>query len=168
VITYLLNPANPASPLTFEPTADQKEGARAKGVQLQVLWAGNEGELDAAFATLGQSQDGAVFLGPDPFFNSRAEHLVAAASRYSVPAMYYKREFVAAGGLISYGPSHLGYLPAGRQLRCSDSSRALSPPNLPVVQPTRFELVHQSQDREGASARWCRKSLLARADEVIE
>jgi ABC-type uncharacterized transport system substrate-binding protein len=83
-----------------------QEAARAKGVQLQILKASSESEIDAAFAS--PSQAGALLVGNDPFFMSRREQLVALAARYAVPAIYEWREFVAAGGLISYGTSRTG------------------------------------------------------------
>ena len=74
-------------------------------MQLSILKAGTESEIDAAFATLVELHAEALFVGGDPFFNSRREQLVALASHHAVPALYERREFVAAGGLISYGPS---------------------------------------------------------------
>jgi putative ABC transport system substrate-binding protein len=82
-----------------------QEAARAKGVQLRVLKAGTESEIDAAFATLIQLQVGALLIGGDAFYNARREQLVALASRHAVPAIYEWAEFAAAGGLISYAPS---------------------------------------------------------------
>ena len=114
-----------------------QEAAR-EGVQLPVLKAGTESEIDAAFATLVQLHAGALVVGPDPFFNSRREQIVALASRHAVPAIYERREFAASGGLISYGPSlkapstARGHLrrkdPQGRQARpiCRSSSRPSS------------------------------------------
>ena len=84
---------------------DVQEAARAKGVQLHVLKAGSESEIDAAFPALVQLQAGGLVVGTDPFFNSRREQLVALAARHAVPAIYTGREFPAAGGLISYGSS---------------------------------------------------------------
>jgi putative tryptophan/tyrosine transport system substrate-binding protein len=77
-------------------------------VQLPILKAGTESEIDAAFATLVELHADALLVGPDPFFNSRREQLVAAVATHAVPAMYEWREFAAAGGLISYGPSLTG------------------------------------------------------------
>jgi putative tryptophan/tyrosine transport system substrate-binding protein len=80
-----------------------QEAARAKGVQLPILRAGTEGEIDAAFATLVEPHAGALFLGGDPFFFSRREQFLALASRHAIPASYTWREFAATGDLISYG-----------------------------------------------------------------
>jgi putative ABC transport system substrate-binding protein len=119
---------------------ETEEGARAKGLELQILYAGTEGEIDAGFATLVQLQAGALIIGTDPFFASRREQLVALAARYAVPAVYERQEFAAAGGLISYGPSltdtwRQAGIYAGKILK------GAKPADLPVEQPTRFELV---------------------------
>ena len=102
VIALLVNPNNPNAERIIR---DVQEAARAKGVQLHILKAGTESEIDAAFASLVQLQAGALVVGTDPFFISRREQLVALAARHAVPAIYEWREFAAAGGLISYGPS---------------------------------------------------------------
>src|SRR5262249_17868070 len=119
---------------------DIEEAARAKEVQLPILKAATESEIDAAFATLVELHAVALFVGGDPFFNNRREQLVALASRHAVPALYERREFVAAGGLISYGPS----LTAAFRLIGTYAGRILKgakPADLPVHQPTLFELV---------------------------
>jgi putative tryptophan/tyrosine transport system substrate-binding protein len=104
-IALLVNPNNPSA----EPQMrDVPEAARVKGVELHILKASNESEIDAAFATLVQLQAGALVVGADPFFTNRREQLVALAARHAVPAIYDWREFAAAGGLISYGPSLAG------------------------------------------------------------
>jgi putative tryptophan/tyrosine transport system substrate-binding protein len=103
VIALLVNPNDP--PSAERTIRDLQEAARAKGRQLHILKAGTESDLDAAFATLVKLQISALFVGADAFFNSRREQLVALASRCAVPAIYEWREFAAAGGLISYGPS---------------------------------------------------------------
>jgi len=84
---------------------DVQEAARAKGVQLRILKAGTDSEIDAAFASLVQLHAGGLVVSPDAFFGSRRDQLVALASRHAVPAIYEWREFAAAGGLISYGSS---------------------------------------------------------------
>ena len=116
VIALLFNATNPGSERIIR---DIEEAARAKEVQLPILKAATESEIDAAFATLVELHAGALFVGGDPFFNSRREQLVALASRHAVPALYERREFVAAGGLISYGPSLTAATP-GRHLRRKD------------------------------------------------
>ena len=141
-----------------------QEAARAKGVQLQILKASSESEIDAAFAS--PSQVGALLVGNDPFFMSRREQLVALAARYAVPAMYEWREFVAAGGLISYGTSRTGTWRrfgnyAGKILN------GAKPADLPVEQPTRFELVINLKTAK-ALGLTIPHSMLMLADEVIE
>jgi putative tryptophan/tyrosine transport system substrate-binding protein len=84
---------------------DAQEAASRLGVQLQILQAGTEGEIDTAFATLASLHADALIIGGDAFFTSQREHLVALAARYAVPVIDRWREFVVAGGLISYGPS---------------------------------------------------------------
>ena len=100
VIALLVNPDNVRAEQYISAT---QEAARAKGVQLPVLTARTEGEIDTAFASLGQLQAGGLLLAPDPFLNRRFGQLAALASRYGIPAISELREFVAAGGLISYG-----------------------------------------------------------------
>jgi len=157
---------NPNSPIAKRIIGDVQEAARAKGVQLSVLNASTEGEIAAAFAALVQLQAGALVVGNDPFFNNRREHLVALASRHAVPAIYEWREFAVAGGLISYGTSltsiyrqHGGY--TGKILK------GAKPADLPVQQPTTFELVINLKTAT-ALGLTMPPSLLARADEVIE
>jgi putative ABC transport system substrate-binding protein len=100
--------ADPNSPITEPMIRDVQEAARAKGVQLQVLKASSESEIDVAFATLVQLQVGGLLVGPALVFFMRREQIFALASRHAVPAMYDTRQYVAAGGLISYGPSLAG------------------------------------------------------------
>ena len=163
VIALLVNPNNPnAEPLL----RNVEEAARAKGVKLLVLKAGIENEIDAAFASLVQLQAGALVVDPDGFFSSRREQLVALASRHVVPAIYAHRQFAAAGGLISYGiddipPAHQVGIYAGKILK------GTKPADLPVEQPTRFELVVNLKSAK-ALGLTIPPSILARADEVIE
>jgi len=145
VIALLLNPNNPAAERT---TREMQGAARAKEVQLHVLKASTESEIDAAFATLVQLHAGALVIGSDSFFYKQRDQLVALASRHAVPAIYGSREFVAAGGPISYGPNLPGIfrqvgIYAGRILN------GVKPADLPVQQPTHSS-GSQPEDRRGA------------------
>jgi putative ABC transport system substrate-binding protein len=163
VMALLVSPSNPNTPRNI---VGAQEAARAKGVQLQVLKAGTEREIEAAFTSLVQSQTGALIVGGDPFLSTRRDQLVALASRDTVPAIYLWREFAEAGGLLSYGPGipdayRVMGIYAGRILKGEKAA------NLPVQQPTRFELVVNLKTAK-ALGLTVPPSILARADEVIE
>jgi putative ABC transport system substrate-binding protein len=143
-----------------------QEPAAATGVQILILKAGSDGEINAAFASLVQRQAGALLIATDVFLNSRRDQLVALAARHAVPAIYPFRGFVTAGGLISYAISvtevhRLAGVYAGRILK------GAKPADLPVVQPTIFELFINLRTAK-ALGLTVPPSILARADRVIE
>jgi putative ABC transport system substrate-binding protein len=147
-------------------TREVGEAARTRGLRLSILKAGTEREIDAAFAKLGQLHVEALLVGSDPFLTSRREQLVALAARAAVPAIYALREDTIAGGLISYGTS----LPAVFRRAGVYTGKILNgvkPADLPVEQPTRFELVVNINTAK-ALGLTIPPSILARADEVIE
>jgi len=143
-----------------------QEAARSKGVQLAILKAGTEAEIDAAFAALVELHAGALLVTGDIFFATRREQLVALASRHAVPAIYISSDFAAAGGLISYGIDYATVFRetgvyAGRILKGE------KPADLPVQQPTKFELVINLKTAK-ALGLTVPQRLFALADEVIE
>jgi putative tryptophan/tyrosine transport system substrate-binding protein len=163
VIALLVNPTNT---LAEGMIRDVQEAARAKGVQLTILKAGTESEIDAAFATLVQRQAGGLVVGTDALFGSWHEQLVALASRHAVPAIYWRREFAAEGGLISYGPSLTSiYRQVG--VYAGKILNGAKPADLPVEQPTRFELIVNLNTAK-ALGLTIPPAILARVDEVIE
>jgi putative ABC transport system substrate-binding protein len=163
VIALLVNPNVPA---TERVTPAVQEAARPNGVQLLILKASTESEIDAAFAALVQRQAGALVSSSNPFFYYRREQIVALAARHAVPAIYEVREYATAGGLISYGPS---FRAAFRQVGIYTGKilKGANPADLPVVQPTTFELVVNLKTAK-ALGLTIPPSILSRADEVIE
>ena len=163
VIAYVVNP----SEVSLESRRRKlQETARTFGLQLRVVSAANEQEIDAAFATFGQVRPGALVVESDIFFNARREQFVALAARYKVPAIYEGREYVAAGGLMSYGAS---LSDAWRQagIYVGKILNGAKPAELPVLQSTKIEMVINLKTAK-ALGLTVPQSLLARADEVIQ
>jgi len=163
VIALLANPRNPEYARVL---SDTQDAARTLGRQLLVLNAGTASEIDAAFATLRQRRAGALLVAGDPFFSSRRQQIVALAARDAIPAMYLNREFVAEGGLMSYGNDvadayRRAGVYAGRILKGG------KPADLPVDQATRFEFVINRKTARTLGIEIPPK-LLFTADEVIE
>jgi putative ABC transport system substrate-binding protein len=161
VIGYLINPNNSAIGPNIPST---REAAGVRGLRLEILKASTDGEIDAIFATLVQRVD-ALLVG-DPLFNSRREQIVALAAHYRVPTIYIWRKYVADGGLISYGV----IFTAAYRLAGDYVGRILKgekPADLPVQQPTTFELVVNMRTARTLGLT-IPPAILARADEVIE
>jgi putative tryptophan/tyrosine transport system substrate-binding protein len=157
---------NPQNPTTESQIKDIKAAARALGVKLLFLDASSEGDIAAGFANAVQQHANAMIVGADSFYLSRRDQLVALAARYTLPAVYYLREFAVAGGLISYGAS----ITDAYRLAGSYAGRILegeAPGELPIQQTVKFELV---LNLKTAKALGCAipPSLLTTADEVIE
>jgi ABC-type uncharacterized transport system substrate-binding protein len=163
VIALLVNPNNAS---VERVTRDVQEAARAKGLGLHVFKAGSVDELDAAFVFFGQPEAGALVIATDPFFFSRRDQLVGLAARYAIPAVYERREFSAAGGLISYGPS---FTDTWRQagIYAGKILKGANPGDLPIQHPTKFELVVNLKTANTLGVT-LPPAILARADEVIE
>src|ERR1700730_2378361 len=163
VIALLVNPnnANAEGVVRYA-----QEAAHAKRRQLAVRNAGTEAEIDAAFASLGQLHVGGLVVDADGFISSRLQQVVRLAGRHAVPAVYARSPFVAAGGLISYGIDDTAiYRQAG--VYAGKILKGAKPADLPVQQPTIFELV-VNLDTAKALGLTVPPSILARADEVIE
>jgi ABC-type uncharacterized transport system substrate-binding protein len=163
-VAVLVNPANTTN---TEPTLRAvQEAAPTIGLQIQILNATTIGEIDAAFAALARQHCDAMFVGPDPLFTIRRGQFATLTARDRIPATYARREFVVAGGLMSYGTdlpdaSHQIGVYTGRILK------GAKPADLPVVQPTKFEFAINLQTARALGIE-VPPSVLAIADEVIE
>jgi len=163
VIALLVNPNYPGAERIMR---EVQEAARATGVQVLISKARTEGEIDAAFTTLVQGHVDALVVGNDSFFDSRIEQFVALAGRYAVPAIYDQREFPDSGGLMSYG-TRLEAIYRQNGVYAGRVLKGEKPADLPVQQPTKFELVINLKTAK-ALGLTVPQSLLQRADEVIE
>jgi putative ABC transport system substrate-binding protein len=164
IIGVLVNPRD-SVPASNE-TNDIRAAARSVGQRVEILQAGSEREIDNAFAAIPDLQVGALLIAPHALFATQASQLVSLAARHAIPALYWRRELVEAGGLMSYGSSLTDALRvvgvyAGRILKGE------KPGELPVQQPTKFELVINLKTATALGLELS-SSLLARADEVIE
>jgi ABC-type uncharacterized transport system substrate-binding protein len=163
-VALLVNPTNAAN--TETTLREGEPAARAIGLQLQLLSASTIREINAAFATFARERPDALFVGIDPFFNSRRVQLVNLATRHALPTSFPARDFAEAGGLMSYGAN---IVDAWRQIG-SYAGRILKgakPADLPIVQSSKFELVINAQTATMLGLT-IPPMLLARADEVIE
>ena len=162
-IGLLVNVNSPDSEVTMQ---EIPAAARRLGQEIIVGTAGSDRDFEDAFAIFARRQARALLIGPDPFFGRRVEQLVALAARHMIPTMYWRREFVAAGGLISYGASLPdSYRQAG--VYAGRIMRGAKPADLPVMQPTRFEMAINLKTAH-ALAIDVPPLLLTLADEVIE
>ncbi len=163
LVAILVNPNNP---LTEGVIADVRAAAAITGHRNQIVNASDEGEIEKAFATLKGLHADALIVGADPYFFARKEQLVALAARYMVPAIFEFREFATAGGLMSYGASITdGYRQAG--VYAGQVLKGAKPVDLPVLQPTKFELVINLKTAKSLGLEFP-ATLLGSADEVIE
>jgi putative ABC transport system substrate-binding protein len=163
-VAVLVNPANAAHTETL--LRDVEAAARVIGLQIQIVNASTNREIDAAFAGLARERVDALFVFPDPFFISRRFQIVQLATRHAVPATYPARDFVEPGGLMSYGTDSAD---AWRQTGVYTGRvlRGVKPADLPVVQSSKFELVVNAQTARMLGLT-VPPSLLSIADEVIE
>jgi putative tryptophan/tyrosine transport system substrate-binding protein len=164
IIGVLVNPNDPITANTE--TNDMRRAGRSIGQQIEILQAGTERDIETAFARLIDMRADALVVAPDALFATQAHQLVALAARHAIPTLYWRRELVEAGGLMSYGSSlaealRVVGLYAGRVLKGE------KPGDLPVQQPTKFELVVNVKAAKGIGLA-IPESFLARADEVIE
>jgi len=158
--------SNPKNPNAEDHLRDIQTAAHAIAQNLDVFHAGSETDIDMAFKNLVQHSDGALLVADDPFFGLRRDQIVGLAARNAVPTIYYAREFALAGGLLSYGSSSVeNYRQAG--IYAARILKGDKPSDLPILQPTKFELVINLKTAKGLGLT-VPQTLLATADEVIE
>jgi putative ABC transport system substrate-binding protein len=163
IIAYLMNPNSPIAELEL---SELRQAAHSLGRQILVLSVGSERELEAAFAGLAQQRSVALLVAGHSLFSGLRNRLVALAARQALPTMHYLREFTVAGGLMSYGASITdSYRQAG--IYAGRILKGEKPADLPVMQPTKFELVINLRTAKTLGLEIPDK-LLALADEVIE
>jgi ABC-type uncharacterized transport system substrate-binding protein len=162
-IALLANPTNAAEERVVK---DVQTAAQAASYQLETLSAANDRDIDAAFARLAGQRGKVLIVSPDSLFTTRAEQVVALASRHAIPTIYPYREFVVAGGLASYG-SHVPGVHRQAGVYVGRILKGDRPGELPVMQPTTFELVLNLKTAKTLGLD-VPPSLLVRADEVIE
>jgi putative ABC transport system substrate-binding protein len=155
---------DPAFPPAQSIITDLQAAARTLGLQLIIVNASTDRDLEPAFATLSQQRVGAVLVSPSTFYNRRSEQLAALAARHALPAIFQFREFVLAGGLMSYG-SRLGYHQIG--IYTGRILKGEKPADLPVQQATKIELVINTTTAKTLGLT-IPETLLATADEVIQ
>jgi putative ABC transport system substrate-binding protein len=158
--------ANPKNPLSAMMVADAQNAARTLGVQLKIVEARTPAEVERAFSSLQTDRVGALLLFPDGTFYLNRTHIVGLALRYRLPAIFQNREFADGGGLLSYGPSSAGnYRRAATYV--DKILKGTKPADLPVEQPTKFELVINLKTAK-ALGLTIPQSVLGRADQIIE
>src|SRR5262249_35529041 len=158
--------ANPNNPIPKPQLTELQTAVSSLGRQIHVLNVSSESDFETAFGAADQQHVDALIVAADPFFDDRRAQIVALAARHRVPVSYVRRDFVVAGGLMSYGPDapdafRQAGLYTGRILKGE------KPSNLPVLQPTKFELVINMKTAK-ALGYTIPPGVLARADEVIE
>ena len=163
LVAFMVNPTNPRAKIN---TSELQTAARVAGQEILVVSASHEREFDAAFARLAQRRAGALLVDGDVLFNARRDQLIQLAALHRVPTSYQARESAVAGGLMSYGPSLPEmYRQAG--VYVGRILKGTKPADLPVLQPTKFELVINLKTAN-ALGLTIPPTLLGRADEVIE
>jgi putative tryptophan/tyrosine transport system substrate-binding protein len=163
IVALLVNPTNP---ITATISGSMQAAAKTLGLRLHVLNASTERDFDSVLGSAIQLRASGLVIGSDPFFTSQSEKLAALALRHKLPTIYQYREFASAGGLISYGSSNsYAYRQVG--IYAGRILMGEKPADMPVVQPTKFELVINLKTAK-ALGLTLPPTLIARADEVIE